>query len=153
MNWYTRQFSELDTLTFYKLAKARVDIFVVEQKCAYPELDDIDILKETRHIYCLDDKRNIIAYARCYLKSARVAAIGRVITTEPNRGKGLASALMKESLNVCANVWPECEVQLSAQTHLTPFYARLGFKAISDSYLEDGIPHTDMQLVQIKKRV
>ncbi|ALO41846.1 GNAT family N-acetyltransferase [Pseudoalteromonas phenolica] len=148
MNWYTKKFSELDTLTFYKLAKARVDIFVVEQACAYPELDDVDILEETQHIYCLDNDGEVVAYSRCYLKASKVTAIGRVIITEQNRGKGLASVLMKESLNVCAKLWPECKVQLSAQTHLAPFYQRLGFKPISDSYLEDGIPHTDMELAQ-----
>ena len=148
MKWYVKKFSELDALTFFKLAKARIDIFVVEQECAYPELDDVDILEETRHIYCLDNEGEVVAYSRCYQKSIQVTAIGRVIITEPNRGKGLASALMKESLHVCANLWPDCKVQLSAQTHLTPFYTRLGFKVISDSYLEDGIPHTDMELAQ-----
>ena len=148
MKWFVKKFSELDTLTFFKLAKARIDIFVVEQECAYPELDDVDILKGTRHIYCLDNEGEVVAYSRCYQKPLQVTAIGRVIITEPNRGKGLASALMKESLHVCTNVWPDCKVQLSAQTHLTPFYTRLGFKAISDSYLEDGIPHTDMELAQ-----
>lgn len=148
MKWYVKKFSELDTLTFFKLAKARVDIFVVEQECAYPELDDVDILEDTRHIYCLDSDGEVVAYSRSYQKTSQVTAIGRVIITEQNRGKGLASALMKESLNVCANVWPDCKVQLSAQTHLTLFYERLGFKAISDSYLEDGIPHTDMELAQ-----
>ena len=148
MKWYVKKFSELDSLTFFKLAKARIDIFVVEQECAYPELDDVDILEETRHIYCLDNEGEVVAYSRCYQKPLQVTAIGRVIITEPNRGKGLASALMKESLHVCMNVWPDSKVQLSAQTHLTPFYARLGFNAISDSYLEDGIPHTDMELAQ-----
>ncbi|GMM85212.1 GNAT family N-acetyltransferase [Pseudoalteromonas sp. MTN2-4] len=148
MKWYVKKFSELDTLTFFKLAKARVDIFVVEQECAYPELDDVDILEEARHIYCLNGDGEVVAYSRCYLKASQVTAIGRVIITEPNRGKGLASKLMNESLNVCKSLWPDCKVQLSAQTHLTLFYGKLGFKAISDSYLEDGIPHTDMELAQ-----
>jgi len=148
MKWYVKKFSELDTLTFFKLAKARIDIFVVEQECAYPELDDVDVLNDTRHIYCLDSEGEVVAYSRCYLKVSQVTAIGRVIITEPNRGKGLAAVLMKESLNVCKHLWPDSKVQLSAQTHLTPFYERLGFKAISDSYLEDGIPHTDMELAQ-----
>ncbi|MFY8299403.1 GNAT family N-acetyltransferase [Pseudoalteromonas sp. SS15] len=148
MKCYVKKFSDLDTLTFFKLAKARVDIFVVEQECAYPELDDVDILEETRHIYYLDSDGEVVAYSRCYQKTSQVTAIGRVIITEPNRGKGLASKLMKESLSVCKNLWPDYKVQLSAQTHLTPFYESLGFKAISDTYLEDGIPHTDMELTQ-----
>jgi ElaA protein len=148
MKCYVKKFFELDTLTFFKLAKARIDIFVVEQECAYPELDDVDIQEDTRHIYCLNGDGLVVAYSRCYLKASQVTAIGRVIITEPNRGKGLASNLMNESLNVCRHLWPDCKVQLSAQTHLTPFYERLGFKAISDSYLEDGIPHTDMDLTQ-----
>ena len=33
---------------------------------------------------------------------------------------------------------------LSAQVHATPFYERLGFKIVSDEFLEAGIPHVDM---------
>jgi ElaA protein len=148
MNWLIKQFSELDTLTFYKLVKARIDIFVVEQNCPYPELDDIDAQKDTRHIYSLDQQGEVIAYARCYQKSQQIVAIGRVIITESNRGKGFAFALMQESINACKQIWPNSSVQLSAQTHLTDFYRQLGFEPISESYLEDGIPHTDMQLKQ-----
>jgi ElaA protein len=148
MNWLVKQFSELDTLTFYKLAKARIDIFVVEQNCPYPELDEVDAQVDTRHIYSLDEHGEVIAYARCYQKADKTVAIGRVIITEPNRGKGFAFALMQESINTCKQIWPNFKVQLSAQTHLTEFYRKLGFEAISKSYLEDGIPHTDMQLKQ-----
>lgn len=33
---------------------------------------------------------------------------------------------------------------LSAQVHATPFYERLGFRVVSEEFLEAGIPHVDM---------
>ena len=39
-------------------------------------------------------------------------------------------------------------IELSAQTYVVPFYESLGFAVQSDEYLEDGIPHKDMQFIQ-----
>ena len=146
MKLHTKHFSELDVITFFKIAKARVDIFVVEQNCAYPELDEVDQDVNTRHIYALDDEGQIAMYARCYPKGSDCIAIGRVIVSQSHRGKGYAILLMQECLANCDAVWPDKNIELSAQTHLISFYESLGFEQTSDSYLEDGIPHTDMKL-------
>ena len=37
-------------------------------------------------------------------------------------------------------------VELAAQTHALEFYARLGFKAFGEAFLEAGIPHRNMRL-------
>lgn len=50
MEWHILRFSELDTYTLYALLQLRVDVFVVEQNCPYPELDEKDLHPETRHI-------------------------------------------------------------------------------------------------------
>ena len=49
MNYKSKFFDELNTRELYAILKARVDVFVVEQKCAYPELDGIDY--KSLHVY------------------------------------------------------------------------------------------------------
>src|SRR5579884_1113239 len=42
---------DLDAPSLYELLKLRVEVFVVEQACPYPELDGRDLLAETRHFW------------------------------------------------------------------------------------------------------
>ena len=55
-------FSELDAATLYGLLRLRVDVFVVEQKCAYPELDGRDDEPDTRHLWIPDGDGTPLAY-------------------------------------------------------------------------------------------
>jgi len=41
----------LNTTTLYALLRLRVDVFVVEQQCAYPELDGRDLEPRARHYW------------------------------------------------------------------------------------------------------
>ncbi|CAH9054521.1 Protein ElaA [Pseudoalteromonas holothuriae] len=144
MLWQTKLFSELEIDMLFNLMKARVDVFVVEQQCAYPELDEIDKHEQTRHVF-LSQQYDVQAYARVYRKSMSECAIGRVLIVETERGKGLAKPLMKQALDVCNTHFAQDEIVISAQTYLLPFYESLGFKLEGVEYLEDGIPHHDMR--------
>ncbi|WP_105168742.1 GNAT family N-acetyltransferase [Pseudoalteromonas sp. T1lg23B] len=145
MHWQVNTFSQLDINTLFGLLKARVDVFVVEQQCAYPELDEIDRQPETFHVMAYDGE-SLCAYARVYRKSYHECAIGRVLVMPNARGKGLASPLMEKALEVCNTHFNGNDVVLSAQTYLLKFYQSLGFVNEGDEYLEDGIPHQDMRL-------
>ncbi|UGT63624.1 GNAT family N-acetyltransferase [Nocardia asteroides] len=134
---------DLDTATLYELLKLRVEIFVVEQKCAYPELDGRDLLPETRHLW-LDDEGTVIATLRLLeehedgVKSFR---IGRLCTARPVRGQGYTTRLLQAAL---AEVGSH-PVRLNAQSHLVELYAKHGFTAEGPEFVEDGIPHTPMR--------
>ncbi len=71
-------------------------------------------------------------------------SIGRVVTARKARGGGVGRALMVQGLARCHEVWPGRAVRISAQAHLQRFYGSLGFAAVSERYLEDGIPHIEM---------
>lgn len=43
MEWQVAGFSQLDSYTVYAMLQLRVDVFVVEQNCPYPELDNKDL--------------------------------------------------------------------------------------------------------------
>lgn len=137
-------FDDLSNDQLYRLLKLRVDVFVVEQNCPYPELDDLD--QTARHLL-VTRGHDTIACIRILPpgeKYADAVAIGRVATAQNERGSGLGWKIMQWALQECHQLWPEQAIQLSAQAHLKNFYQRLGFVQISDVYDEDGIDHIDM---------
>ena len=129
----------------FELLRLRVDVFVVEQACPYPDLDDADVDSGTRHVLGRVDGR-IVACARTLAPASPVAParIGRVAVREEHRGTGLAGALMRWTIDALAREHPDHDVTLGAQIAVEGFYRSLGFERVSDEYVEDGIPHVDM---------
>jgi len=131
-------FRDLDTTTLYAILKLRADVFVVEQKCFYADLDGRDTEPGTRHLW-LQRGDEILAYLRI-LDDGGVERIGRVVTARAARGAGNARRLMDQALTVIGNR-PSV---LEAQAYLVRFYARYGYQQTGPEYLEDGIPHVPM---------
>jgi predicted GNAT family N-acyltransferase/ADP-ribose pyrophosphatase YjhB (NUDIX family) len=130
---------ELDPATLYALLRLRVDAFVVEQRCTYPELDGRDL--EPGAVHCwIEEEGQVLAYARV-LRETDGSRVGRVVTAPAARGRGLAATLIRHALGHAAR-----PVVLDAQSHLVPLYRRLGFSDDGPDFLEDGIPHTPMRL-------
>jgi ElaA protein len=125
----------------YALLKLRVDVFIVEQACAYRELDGQDA--DALHLRLLIDG-STAAYARLVQPNDAPPRIGRVLVSPEHRGKGLGEAVMREAIRVCDDRFPDAPIALSAQSHLDRFYRSLGFSPTSEEYVEDGIPHIDM---------
>ena len=155
LEWTFKPLESLAALEFYELLRFRIDIFVVEQNCAYPELDAADKEDATLHVQGrLKSSGELLACARMIMANAgdaevktnRVVKIGRVAVAEELRGQGVARKLMLQILGYIAAEFGAPEVQLSAQTYIESFYQSLGFKTVSGEYLEDGIPHLDMEL-------
>lgn len=133
-------FADLDARTFHDLLKLRIDVFVVEQNCPYPELDGRDVEPGTRHLW-LTGGGTPVAYLRILADPGGVERIGRVVVDRAARGGGHAGRLMTEALAVVGH--RPCV--LEAQSHLVDFYARYGFTVDGPEYVEDGIPHTPMR--------
>ncbi len=132
---------DIDAYTLYALLRLRVDIFVVEQECAYPELDGLDREPGARHMWIERDGEPI-ACLRVLPPGTggSVCRIGRVCVAKPARGEGLGGRLMAAALELVG----DRPCQLNAQSHLVGFYGRFGFTPAGPEYLEDGIPHTPM---------
>ncbi|VEE62589.1 putative acyltransferase [Shewanella putrefaciens] len=147
VEWQNLKFNQLTANTLYEILKLRVDVFVVEQACAYPELDDKDRHPETQHLIGLSPAGGLLTYARILPPglSYPEASIGRVVVSPAGRGKGLAMPLMQRAIDAALSTWPAAGIQIGAQDYLKSFYQKLGFNACSDMYLEDGIPHIDMR--------
>ncbi|MET7767539.1 GNAT family N-acetyltransferase [Nocardia sp. NPDC005366] len=134
---------DLDTATLYQLLKLRVEVFVVEQKCAYPELDGLDLLPETRHFW-LDDEGEIISTLRLleeHENGVKSFRIGRLCTAAPVRGHGYTTRLLKAALAEVGSA----TVRINAQTYLVDMYAKFGFKPDGEEFDDDGVPHLPMR--------
>ena len=132
-------FADLSPFELYGLCRLRVDVFVVEQECPYPELDGRDEEPTTVHLWFEEDGA-VLATIRV-LDDGGTRAIGRVATAVPARGRGLAARLMEEGIALCDGF----PVTLGAQAHLEGWYERFGFRRSGEGYVEDGIPHVPMR--------
>ena len=141
MQLVIKHYNELTADELYDILAARAEVFVVEQNCAYQDLDGID--KNAYHVYYKEDGK-IVAYLRVIDKGERLdeVSIGRVISLK--RRCGLGSALMREGLRVAKEKFGATKVKIGAQLYAKPFYESVGFQQISGEYLEDGIPHIYM---------
>ena len=128
----------------HDLLRLRMDVFVVEQACAFAEIDGAD--PKATHLRVFVGNA-LAGCLRVFAPSEPVecARIGRVATARAHRGGGLGHRMMVEALRFCAERFAGHAIDLSAQAHLTGFYARHGFTPVSEPYLEDGIPHLDMR--------
>lgn len=130
-------FDDLDGRRLHDIVRLRVDVFVVEQECPYPELDGRDVEAGTRHLW-IDDDEGVASYLRL-LDDGETTRIGRVVTASRARGAGLSARLMRHALATSQPPWV-----LDAQAHLTDWYARFGFAPIGAVFDEDGIDHQRM---------
>ncbi|ANS79958.1 ElaA protein [Serinicoccus hydrothermalis] len=132
-------FADLDNRVLHDLLRLRVDVFVVEQDCAYPEIDGRDVEEGTEHLW-MDLDGQVAATVRVLHDPDGTRHLGRVATHRDHRGQGYAAALLREGLE---RLGPG-PVHLGAQAYLEQWYARLGFRRSGEDYLEDGIPHLPM---------
>ena len=136
-------FAELTPHEVYGLLRLRVDVFVVEQECPYPELDGRDAEPATLHLWFEADGPHgpEVAATIRLLDDGDSRAIGRVATAAGFRGQGLAARLMEEGITLCGAL----PITLGAQAHLEGWYGRFGFRRSGPGYVEDGIPHVPMR--------
>lgn len=145
IDWQDKHHSELTASDLYALLALRSAVFVVEQQCAYLDVDGKDLQAENRHLLGIAEGQ-LVAYARLLSPEdeSSPVKIGRVIVSDRVRGARLGSRLMEKAISRCQLHWPGYDLFLSAQAHLENFYGQYGFVAAGESYLEDGIPHVDM---------
>lgn len=143
MNFEFKHFIDLSLDELYDILKLRAEIFVVEQDCVYNDLDELD--KTAVHQF-MKKEGKIIAYSRLLKPGTRFPdySIGRVVVKESERGTGLGIQMMEEAKNFILNEWKATQIKVSAQKYLRSFYESLGFKIVTEEYLEDGIPHFGM---------
>lgn len=144
IEWRIRRFVDLTAEELYDLLQLRCDVFVVEQQCAYPDIDGRD--RGATHVLGYSGER-LAACSRILPPglSYPEASIGRIATSRGERGRGLGAELVRRSISEARAIHPG-PIKIGAQSYLRTFYSGFGFVPVSDEYLEDGIPHMDMLL-------
>lgn len=142
IKWTCQTFEQLSKEDLYLILMERVNVFVVEQTCPYPEIDHRD--QEAFHLIAKENG-TIVAYCRIFQNGImyKEASIGRILVTQAGRKKGYGKMLLIKALEKLSELG-ETSVKIQAQAYLKSFYESFGFKAVSDVYDEDGIPHLDM---------
>lgn len=141
--WTIKAFDELSTKELYSILKARIDVFVVEQNCPYPDVDGYD--PQAIHLWA-EDKGEVVAYCRIFEPGIKYpeTSIGRVLTNQKYRKMNLGKTLMRFAINIIEARYPKSSIRISAQDYLLTFYKELGFFPTGKNYLEDDIPHSEM---------
>ncbi len=139
----TKYFNELTTKELYNLLQLRSEVFIVEQDCAYQDIDGED--QKALHVLGYKNE-NLIAYTRVFEAGDyfKEASIGRVVVAKNERQYKYGYKIMKASIEAVEDNFKENKIVISAQTYLKKFYNNLGFIETGKEYLEDGIPHKKM---------
>lgn len=125
----------------HRLYKLRVDVFVHEQRCPYPEIDDIDARETTVHIRAVDGDE-LLGTARIF-PAGGYMQFGRFALHPRARGTGLGADIMQAALEL-ARRQGHPTVFLEAQSPLVGYYRGFGFEVCGEEFMDEGIPHTPM---------
>ena len=134
-----KKYYELTHDEIFNIFQSRINIFVVEQKCPYKEIDEYD--KIAYHAY-INDNNNLASYCRIIFKND-YAIIGRVITTIRNKGYG--KKILLDAIEFIKNNGYK-HIEIEAQTYAIGFYEKVGFIPYGNSFLMDDILHVKMKL-------
>ena len=146
-----KKFEELTNIELYKILQLRQDIFIVEQACIYPDIDDRD--EHAYHLTAFEGGK-LVGYLRILGKGVAFpeVSIGRVVVLQTHKGRGIAKKMMRQAIGFIGSELGEKHIRISAQSYAIPFYEGLGFEVVSEEYLEDDIPHAQMLYKCIKLR-
>lgn len=144
VKWQIMYFNDLSIDELYQVMALRSEVFVVEQNCVYQDLDNKD--QEAVHV-CGFLEGKLVAYARLFRPGFYFndAAIGRVLVAIEARSFKIGHLLMQKSITAISDMFGTSSITISAQVYLLKFYQSHGFVAKGEEYLEDGIPHVEMQ--------
>ncbi len=137
-----KSFEELNKAELYQIIQLRIAVFIVEQDCPYPDLDDMD--QDAQHLW-IEDAGEIVCYLRVNPAGSRFIepSLGRIVTKKSHRNHGLAEKLIKKAIDLVCEKESKA-IRISAQCYLEKYYEKFGFLKASEEYLEDDIPHIEM---------
>lgn len=141
MCFYAKSFDELNTTELYEILKSRAEIFTMEQNIHYLDMDNTDY--NSLHCFFMENGR-VTAYLRAFYQDRNVVKIGRVLTLD--HGKGTGKSLMLQSLEAIKEKLKCEKIIIHAQKYVVDFYKKIGFKVVSDDFLEENIVHVVMEL-------
>ena len=151
MKLEVKPWNKLSNKEINDIFSLRSEVFIVEQNCAYQDVDGKDELADHVMLYVEDE---LVGYTRVFVENTyfKEASFGRAVVKKKHRGEGYGHLLVDKSLEEL-KAKNQSPIKISAQSYLKEFYASHGFLANGDEYMEDGIPHTAMFLDLWEKNI
>lgn len=140
MEFKCKFFDQLTTTELYEIVRARITIFLLEQRIICQDFDGVDY--DALHCF-LEEDGQVKAYMRAYRTEDGHVKIGRVLSIV--HGQGLGSRLMGLALPEIKRTFNCDTIVINAQKHALGFYEKIGFVVTSEEFLEEGIPHVAME--------
>lgn len=149
IEWQWQAFHDMTVADLYQVLYHRQQVFVLEQACLYPDLDNVD--QDAHHLTAWivqDGKRELAACLRVIAPGVNYTemSLGRILSTQAARGTGIGRQLVAKGIEHAQALYPGHACRIGAQLYLEQFYASFGFKTVSEPYDEDGIMHIEMVL-------
>ena len=119
------------------LRRIRESVFIQEQGVPPEQEWDSDDVTATHFLACEGD------FAIGTVRLLTDGSIGRMSVLKDWRGMHVGEKLLKAAVSEAERLGLKQQA-LTAQVHAVGFYERLGFTAISEEFIEAGIPHIDM---------
>ncbi|WP_372826728.1 GNAT family N-acetyltransferase [Polaromonas sp.] len=143
LDWRALPFDALTARDLYAILQLRTEVFVIEQDCAFQDMDGAD--HAAVHLRGTANGE-LLAYARCFPPGVKFAeaSIGRVITRQAARGRGIGHELVRQAMGCVFQRWGPQPLRIGAQARLDKFYQQHGFSKQGEPYIEDGQPHVEM---------
>ena len=138
MEFKAKLFNELSARELYEIVRARQEIFLMEQKIVCRDFDGVDY--DALHCFLWENNK-VVAYMRAFMQDGEIR-LGRFLTVR--HGEGLGRRLMELSLPIVKASFNCDKISFHAQKHAEGFYLKLGFRTVSDVFLEEGIEHVEM---------
>ncbi len=137
---HKKTFDQLTNQELYDILDLRYTVFMMEQNIIYLDTDYKDQI--SMHYFIKDQNGKVISYLRVIPKGKKYKeyAVGRVVTDQSYRKKGLATLLME----TVKKDLPNEAIRISGQAYLKDYYENLGFQTIKGPYIEEGILHYEM---------
>jgi len=147
IEWQWRPFAQLTGADVYQMLARRQEVFILEQRCLYPDIDGFDL--DAHHLLgwrMIDGQRRLAACLRCLAPGVKYPemSLGRVLSAPEARGCGIGRELLAQGIAYAQQQYPGQRIRIGAQQYLERFYAGFGFATSSEPYDEDGIMHVEM---------
>ena len=144
MKLEVKPWNELSRKEINDIFSLRSEVFIVEQDCAYQDVDGKD--EKAEHVLLSIDEE-LVGYARVFNENIyfKEASFGRAVVKKKDRGEGYGHLIVDKALEHLKKN-KQSSIKISAQSYLKGFYSSHGFVAKGNEYMEDGIPHTAMFL-------
>jgi predicted GNAT family N-acyltransferase len=156
--WPCQRFFKAEEPALFEAAMhIRTVVFVEEQGVPVEaEQDDLDevayhYLLSAQELTGQDEPHGFLATGRLVIlqdeitqhESKTIGKIGRVAVLRSQRGKGLGKVIM-QAMMADGPQLGVTHFALHAQSHALGFYEQLGFEAVGEPFLEEGILHRKM---------